>query len=63
MTPSRIPTTGRVRPATLLKLALRRMAEAAILVVCLAVLHELALSNAQPAPPTAATPVAEHCAG
>lgn len=63
MTLTRIPTTGRVRPAALLKLALRRMAGAAILVICLAVLHELVLSNAQPAPPTAATPAAEHCAG
>jgi hypothetical protein len=61
MTLTRIPPTGRVRPSALLKLALRRMAGVAILVISLAVLHELALSNALPTPPTAATPVAEHC--
>lgn len=65
MTLTRVPLTGRVPPGALLKLALRRMAGAAILVLCLAVLHELALSQAAPldAAPTASTPAAAAGAG
>lgn len=65
MSLSRVPLTGRVRPSRLLKLALRRMAGVAILVLCLAVLHELAMSQAAPLPaaPTASTPAAAAGAG
>lgn len=58
MTLTRVPRFARFRPGALLKLALRRMAGAAILVLSLAVLHELALSQARPPAPSASTPAA-----
>lgn len=63
MTLNRVPMSARVYPRALLKLALRRMAGAAVLVLCLAVLHELALSQAAPPAPTASTPAAATCTG
>lgn len=53
MTLTRIPAIGRLRPPALMKLALRRMAGVAILLLGMALLHELATPAAAGAAVTA----------